>query len=29
VDYTDDQGSGLLWAALLRLVDRIAPDYAD
>jgi ribulose-5-phosphate 4-epimerase/fuculose-1-phosphate aldolase len=29
VDYADDAGSGLLWGALLRLVERVAPDYAD
>jgi ribulose-5-phosphate 4-epimerase/fuculose-1-phosphate aldolase len=28
VDYVDEMGSELLWAALLRLVQRIAPDYA-
>jgi ribulose-5-phosphate 4-epimerase/fuculose-1-phosphate aldolase len=27
-DYTDPEGNALAWAALLRLVDRIAPDYA-
>ncbi|GAB3195694.1 class II aldolase/adducin family protein [Nocardioides hungaricus] len=29
VDYTDEHGAALLWAALLRQLDRIAPDYAD
>lgn len=29
VDFTDDHASGLLWAALLRLLNRVAPDYAD
>lgn len=29
VDFLDDQGAGLLWAALLRQVARVAPDYAD
>jgi ribulose-5-phosphate 4-epimerase/fuculose-1-phosphate aldolase len=28
-DYADEAGDELLWAALLRLVRRIAPDYAD
>jgi ribulose-5-phosphate 4-epimerase/fuculose-1-phosphate aldolase len=28
-DYTDDQAQELAWAALLRLVSRVAPDYAD
>ncbi len=27
-DYTDPEGNALAWAALLRLVERIAPDYA-
>jgi ribulose-5-phosphate 4-epimerase/fuculose-1-phosphate aldolase len=27
VDYLDEIGNDLLWAALLRLLDRIAPDY--
>jgi ribulose-5-phosphate 4-epimerase/fuculose-1-phosphate aldolase len=28
-DYVDDVGSDLLWAAMLRLLDRVAPDYRD
>lgn len=28
-DYTDDHAYDLAWAALLRLLDRIAPDYRD
>ncbi|WP_326597799.1 class II aldolase/adducin family protein [Streptomyces sp. NBC_01803] len=28
-DYTDDDAYDLAWAALLRLVERVAPDYAD
>lgn len=28
-DYTDDEAYDLAWAALLRLLDRIAPDYRD
>ena len=26
-DYTDPEGNALAWAALMRLVDRVAPDY--
>jgi len=28
-DYGDPEGMGLAWSALLRLLDRVAPDYAD
>ena len=28
-DYTDPEGAALAWAALTRLLDRIAPDYAN
>jgi len=28
-DFTDPEAYDLAWAALLRLLDRIAPDYAD
>ena len=28
-DYTDDQAYEMAWAALLRLLDRTAPDYKD
>ena len=28
-DYGDPEAMGLAWAALLRLLDRVAPEYAD
>ncbi|MFI6244794.1 hypothetical protein [Streptomyces sp. NPDC051016] len=28
-DLQDEQAAGLAWSALLRLVDRVAPDYAN